>query len=207
MRDRAWAKRGRSCHRGFLLPFRFPFSGFPPGAQRKGSVVGGTQRAFSSRQAGAGSPGFGAHAGLRAAGGRSRSLSCRRAAVRRVGSNGAGRAVRGGRCLPRPLGGGGAVSLSARPFSLPGPQKARSKRRTTGDETTNETSPFRHKSPHALYKEARAFGQSRLAQSAFSLRHSAMVKPTTEVGFRASPLRRGKADNEGRLWHFATSPC
>ena len=26
-----------------------------------------------------------------------------------------------------------------------------------------------------------------------------MVKPTTEVGFRASPLRRGKADNEGRL--------
>ena len=54
VRDRAWAKRGRSCHRGFLLPFRFPFSGFPPGAQRKGSVVGGTQRAFSSRQAGAG---------------------------------------------------------------------------------------------------------------------------------------------------------
>jgi len=124
-----------------------------------------------------------------------------------------GRVERGWSCGSRgqapsaAFGGGGAVSLSARPFSLPGPQKARSKRRTTGDETTNETSPFRHKSPHALYKEARALGQSRLAQSAFSLRHSAMVKPTTEVGFRASPLRRGKADNEGRLWHFATSPC
>ena len=124
-----------------------------------------------------------------------------------------GRVERGWSCGSRgqapsaAFGGGGAVSLSARPFSLPGPQKARSKRRTTGDETTNEASPFRHKSPHALYKEARAFGQSRLAQSVFSLRHSAMVKPTTEVGFRASPLRRGKADNEGRLWHFATSPC
>ena len=80
-RDRAWAKRGRSCHRGFLLPFRFPFSGFPPGAQRKGSVVGGTQRAFSSRQAGAGSPGFGARAGLRTAGGRSRSFGRPRGAA------------------------------------------------------------------------------------------------------------------------------
>ena len=115
--------RGRSCHRGFLLPFRFPFSGFPPGAQRKGSVVGGTQRAFSSRQAGAGSPGFGAHAGLRAAGGRSRSLSCRRAAVRRVGSNGAGRAVRGGRRLPRPSGAAGPFPFRHGHFRSPARKK------------------------------------------------------------------------------------
>ena len=37
-------------------PFLF-LSGFPLGAGRKGSVVGGTQRAFSSRRTGAGSPG------------------------------------------------------------------------------------------------------------------------------------------------------
>ena len=40
---------------GILLSFFL--SGFPLGAGRKGSVVGGTQRAFSSRRTGAGSPG------------------------------------------------------------------------------------------------------------------------------------------------------
>ena len=40
---------------GVLLSFFL--SGFPLGAGRKGSVVGGTQRAFSSRRTGAGSPG------------------------------------------------------------------------------------------------------------------------------------------------------
>ena len=39
-------------------PFVFlSLSGFPLGAGRKGSVVGGAQRAFSSRRTGAGSPG------------------------------------------------------------------------------------------------------------------------------------------------------
>ena len=55
VRDRAWAYRGRARHSGFLLSFFL--SGFPLGAGRKGSVVGGTQRAFSSRRTGAGSPG------------------------------------------------------------------------------------------------------------------------------------------------------
>ena len=50
-----WSKRWCAFHQGFLLSFSF--AGFPLGAGRKGSVVGGTQRAFSSRRTGAGSPG------------------------------------------------------------------------------------------------------------------------------------------------------
>ena len=52
----------------------FPFRGFPLGAKRKGSVVGGTQRAFSSRRTGAGSPGFAEPRWLRGGGGWSRSF-------------------------------------------------------------------------------------------------------------------------------------
>ena len=53
--DTASLKRRCAFHPGFLLSFFL--SGFPLGAGRKGSVVGGTQRAFSSRRTGAGSPG------------------------------------------------------------------------------------------------------------------------------------------------------
>lgn len=48
-------KAGVRVSSGVLLSFFL--SGFPLGAGRKGSVVGGTQRAFSSRRTGAGSPG------------------------------------------------------------------------------------------------------------------------------------------------------
>ena len=105
-------------------PFLFlSLSGFPLGAGRKGSVVGGTQRAFSSRRTGAESPG------------RAFALAARKP--------GAGR----GRWAGPPRGGRGsgrrAFPPPATPVSLWSGKKASHKTANKKRLSVAQTSPFR----------------------------------------------------------------
>ena len=140
MRDRAWAYRGGVAFG--LPPFIFlSFSGFPLGAGRKGSVVGGTQRAFSSRRTGAGRRG-----------GRSRWRRKNREPVAVVGRAAAGRpGFRGGGLFPR----------RQRQFRSGPAKKQATKRRTKKDFPSPKRRRFVKTGFSARYKEARRSGRSR----------------------------------------------
>ena len=155
-----WLKRRCAFHPGFLLSFFL--SGFPLGAGRKGSVVGGTQRAFSSRRTGAGSPG--------------------RAFALAAQKPGAGR----GRWAGPPRGGRGFGAAGFSPagnasFALVG-QKSKPQ---NGEQKKDFPSPKRRRFVKtgffARYKEARRSGRPRGRKS------PARAKATVVVGFRASP--------------------
>ena len=220
MRDLVRGKSGVGGASG-VPPFLFPL-GFPLGAKRKGSVVGGTQRAFSSRLAGAGSPGFAKTRWLRGGGGWSRSLG-----------GGLGPRSCGGRPLGGCRGGLGAFSLSARPFSLVFPRKARSfrrrlrvfpanYRRLNGDEPvalSSQSSPFRRLLPAPPPAGRFSSAYTRVGAFAPSLGRRPWPRPATLRRFAArkfpalpaSPLRPGevrrfavrKSDQTTRL---STSP-
>ena len=106
-----------------LPPFLFlSLSGFPEGAFRKGSVVGGAQSAFSSRRTGAGSPG--------------------RAFALAAQKPGAGRGRWAGRR--------GAAGVRAAGFSPPAPSVSLARGQKASHKTANkkrlsvaQTSPFR----------------------------------------------------------------
>ena len=145
-----------------LPPFIFlSFSGFPLGAGRKGSVVGGTQRAFSSRRTGAGSPGRAfALAAQKPGAGRGRWAGRRGAA-----------GVSGRRAFPPP----------ATPVSLWSGKKQATKRRTKKDFPSPKRRRFVKTGFFARYKEARRSGRPRGRKS------PARAKATAVVGFPASP--------------------
>ena len=114
-------KAGVRVSSGVLLSFFL--SGFPLGAGRKGSVVGGTQRAFSSRRTGAGSPGRAfALAAQKPGAGRGRWAGRRGAA-----------GVSGRRAFPPP----------ATPVSLWSGKKASHKTANKKRLSVAQTSPFR----------------------------------------------------------------
>ena len=132
-----WLKRRCAFHPGFLLSFFL--SGFPLGAGRKGSVVGGTQRAFSSRRTGAGSPGRAfALAAQKPGAGRGRWAGRRGAA-----------GVSGRRAFPPP----------ATPVSLWSGKKASHKTANKKRLSVAQTSPFRKNWLYARYKEESHFGR------------------------------------------------
>ena len=145
--------------RGFLLSFFL--SGFPLGAGRKGSVVGGTQRAFSSRRTGAGSPG--------------------RAFALAAQKPGAGRGRWAGRRGAAGFRGGGLFPRRHRQFRSPGAKKQATKRRTKKDFPSPKRRRFVKTGFSARYKEARRFGRPRGRKS------PARAKATAFVGFRTSP--------------------
>ena len=177
---------------GVLLSFFL--SGFPLGAGRKGSVVGGTQRAFSSRRTGAGSPGRGRR------GGRSRWRRENREPVAVVGRAAAGRpGFRGGGLFPR----------RQRQFRSGRAKKQATKRRTKKDFPSPKRRRFVKTGFSARYKEARRSdrprgrkspgpgkGDRRCRLSRFAVANSgergrlsrfAMKKSGGAVGFSASP--------------------
>ena len=132
-----WSKRRCAFHPGFLLSFFL--SGFPLGAGRKGSVVGGTQRAFSSRRTGAGSPGRAfALAAQKPGAGRGRWAGRRGAA-----------GVSGRRAFPPP----------ATPVSLWSGKKASHKTANKKRLFVAQTSPFRKNWLYARYKEESRLGR------------------------------------------------
>ena len=188
-RDLVRCKAGVGGASGFP-PFLFPL-GFPLGAKRKGSVVRGTQRAFSSRLAGAGSPGFAKTRWLREGGGWSRSLGAA------LGPRSCG----GGLGAAGPPAGSGPFPFRHGHFRSFSPEKpghsgdvCGSFRRTTGDQTATSLSPFRQSSPFRHL--CRPPGQP-LPAGRFSSAY-------TRVG--VLPPAWGAAPGPGRP-NFAASPC
>ena len=156
-----WSKRRCAFHPGFLLSFFL--SGFPLGAGRKGSVVGGTQRAFSSRRTGAGSPG--------------------RAFALAAQKPGAGRGRWAGRRGAAGVSGGGLFPRRQRQFRSCRAKKQATKRRTKKDFPSPKRRRFVKTGFSARYKEARRSGRPR------GRKIPARAKATAVVGFRASPWR------------------
>ena len=134
-----WLKRRCAFHPGFLLSFFL--SGFPLGAGRKGSVVGGTQRAFSSRRTGAGSPG--------------------RAFALAAQKPGAGRGRWAGRRGAAGVSGGGLFPRRQRQFRSGRAKKQATKRRTKKDFPSPERRRFVKTGFFARYKEARRSSRPR----------------------------------------------
>ena len=182
-----WLKRRCAFHPGFLLSFFL--SGFPLGAGRKGSVVGGTQRAFSSRRTGARSPG--------------------RAFALAAQKPGAGRGRWAGRRGAAGVSGGGLFPRRQRQFRSPGAKKQATKRRTKKDFPSPERRRFVKTGFFARYKEARRSGRPRGRKSPgpgkgdrrCRLSHFAVKKSG-----RRGRLSRFAVANSGRgsrLSHFA----
>ena len=188
---------------GILLSFFL--SGFPLGAGRKGSVVGGTQRAFSSRRTGAGSPG--------------------RAFALAAQKPGAGRGRWAGRRGAAGVSGGGLFPRRQRQFRSGRAKKQATKRRTKRDFPSPKRRRFVKTGFSARYKEARRSPRRRARPGGQKpgpgkddrrsrLLHFAEGKSCGVVGFRASPrqspvalsafaLRRGKVLRRCRLSRFA----
>ena len=123
-------------------PFVFlSLSGFPLGAGRKGSVVGGAQSAFSSRRTGAGSPG--------------------RAFALAAQKPGAGRGRWAGRRGAAGFRGGGLFPRRQRQFRSGRAKKQATKRRTKKDFPSPKRRRFVKTGFSARYKEARRSGRSR----------------------------------------------
>ena len=116
-------------------------SGFPEGAFRKGSVVGGAQSAFSSRRTGAGSPG--------------------RAFALAAQKPGAGRGRWAGRRGAAGVRGGGLFPRRQRQFRSGRAKKQATKRRTIKDCPSPKRRRFVKTGFSARYKEARRSGRSR----------------------------------------------
>ena len=168
-----WSKRRCAFHPGFLLSFFL--SGFPLGAGRKGSVVGGTQRAFSSRRTGAGSPG--------------------RAFALAAQKPGAGRGRWAGRRGAAGVSGGGLFPRRQRQFRSPGAKKQATKRRTKRDFPSPERRRFVKTGFSARYKEARRSGRPRGRKSP--------GPGKGDRRGRLSRFTVKKSGRHGRLSHFA----
>ena len=187
-----------------LSPFLvLSLSGFPLGAGRKGSVVGGTQRAFSSRRTGAGRRG-----------GCSRWRRKNREPVAVVERAAAGRpGFRGGGLFPR----------RQRQFRSGRAKKQATKRRTKKDFPSPKRRRFVKTGFSARYKEARRSGRSRGRKSPrpgkgdrrcrlsrFAVRNSGrrcrLSRFAVEKSGRGGRLSRfavEKSGRRGRLSHFA----
>ena len=182
-----WLKRRCAFHPGFLLSFFL--SGFPLGAGRKGSVVGGTQRAFSSRRTGAGSPG--------------------RAFALAAQKPGAGRGRWAGRRGAAGVSGGGLFPRRQRQFRSCRAKKQATKRRTKKDFPSPKRRRFVKTGFSARYKEARRSGRPRGRKSPGSgkgdrrcrLSHFAVEK--SGRGGRLSRFAAKKSGRRGRLSRFA----
>ena len=160
-----------------LPPFLFlSLLGFPLGAGRKGSVVGGAQRAFSSRRTGAGSPG--------------------RAFALAAQKPGAGRGRWGWAAAGRPgFRGGGLFPRRQRQFRSGRAKKQATKRRTKKDFPSPKRRRFVKTGFFARYKEARRSGRPR-----------GRKVPRPGKGDRRSRLSRfavKKSGRRSRLSHFA----
>ena len=163
-----------------LSSFPFPFGAFRSAPERKGSVVGGTQRDLSSGRTGAGC------------------LVALFALAAHVGSSSRWGSPLGG-FWGSALGAWGfwPFSLSARPFSLLFGRKARSKRRRFGCRSAN----YRRLNGVALVALSSQSSPFRRL-----LRPGAFPSSYTRVGARppSSPLRRAKVPGPP---NFAASPC
>ena len=158
-----WSKRRCAFHPGFLLSFFL--SGFPLGAGRKGSVVGGTQRAFSSRRTGTGSSG--------------------RAFALAAQKPGAGRGRWAGRRGAAGFRGGGLFPRRQGQFRSGRAKKQATKRRTKRDFPSPERRRFVKTGFSARYKEANRFRRRRGRSRGQKAR--ARAKAAAGVGFCASP--------------------
>ena len=135
-----WSKRRCAFHPGFLLSFFL--SGFPLGAGRKGSVVGGRPESLLEQADWGGVAGAGVRAGGAKTGSRSRSLG--RAAAGAAG-------VWGGGLFPR----------RQRQFRSGRAKKQATKRRTKKDFPSPKRRRFVKTGFFARYKEARRSGRPR----------------------------------------------
>ena len=163
---------------GFLLSFSFSLSGFPPGARRKGSVVVGTQRAFSSRRTGAGRRGSaGALAACKPGAGHGRSGAAR-------GRRGLGR-----RGFPRRR---ASFALFGRKSKLTNSVVFASFRIRSG--------------PHALYRKPVSWPRAAATFFLFSARRAAFFAPPGAAAAPRVPLLHfalQKSDQRGLLSRFA----
>ena len=129
-----WSKRRCAFHPGFLLSFFL--SGFPEGAFRKGSVVGGHPESLLEQADWGGVAGAGVRAGGAKTGSRSRSL--------------------GGAAAGRPgFRGGGLFPRRQRQFRSGRAKKQATKRRTKKDFPSPKRRRFVKTGFSARYKEAR----------------------------------------------------
>ena len=160
-------KAGVRVSSGVLLSFFL--SGFPLGAGRKGSVVGGTQRAFSSRRTGAGSPG--------------------RAFALAAQKPGAGRGRWAGRRGAAGFRGGGLFPRRQRQFRSGQAKKQATKRRTKKDFPSPKRRRFVKTGFSARYKEARRSGRPRGRKSPPGQRRP----PLSAFALRREEVRAGRS--------------
>ena len=183
-----WSKRRCAFHPGFLLSFFL--SGFPLGAGRKGSVVGGRPESLLEQADWGGVAGAGVRAGGAKTGSRSRSLG--RAAAGAAG-------VWGGGLFPR----------RQRQFRSGRAKKQATKRRTKKDFPSPKRRRFVKTGFFARYKEARRSGRPRGRKSPgpgkgdrrCRLSHFAVKK--SGRGGRLLRFAVKKSRRGGRLLRFA----
>ena len=177
-----WLKRRCAFHPGFLLSFFL--SGFPLGAGRKGSVVGGHPESLLEQADWGGVAGAGVRAGGAKTGSRSRSL--------------------GGAAAGRPgFRGGGLFPRRQRQFRSGRAKKQATKRRTKKDFPSPKRRRFVKTGFFARYKEARRSGRPRGRKnppgqrqpplSAFALRRGEVRVAQSAFALRREEVRAGRS--------------